>query len=172
MTTEITPGEIERQEAEGQQWFLTHQVLPKEALNDKSQLEAWGFVFGEQVDDLFVSCQYPAGWYVKGASWTPYYSGLHDVKDRIRIIIFYRAAFHNRKAQLKINPRFQIGTSEEINGYIVRDNQEKTILFEARNVPISKICAQWLEEHYPDYRNPFAYWDDTAPALAEEGREA
>lgn len=90
------PGGIERQEAMGQAAFVgTKSSLPIEC--PRAELEALGFVFGEPIDDLFVSVTFPAGWSKKATDHSMW-SDLLDDQGRKRGSIFYKAAFYDRRA--------------------------------------------------------------------------
>lgn len=96
----VTPGGIERQEAEGQRIFVASEVLPIDC--PQSELEALGFKFGEPVDDLFVAVQFPDGWKKKATDHSMW-SELIDPEGKVRASIFYKAAFYDRKAHMSLD---------------------------------------------------------------------
>jgi hypothetical protein len=94
-----TPGGIEAQEAQGQREFVANETLPIDC--PKAELEALGFVFGAPVDDLFVSVQFPTGW-EKIATDHSMWSDLVDEAGVTRGSIFYKAAFYDRRAFMRL----------------------------------------------------------------------
>lgn len=169
-----TPGGIERQEAKGQEELVHTEMLPKEMHNaHRDQLEKIGFVFGENIDDLFVKAQLPRGW-KKLATDHSMWSELHDEQSRVRARIFYKAAFYDRSANISFSTRYKIDPyhtpCEGHTETVVKDGDK--IIFsagtrlddhgqESYNLGRSQKAAaySWLTEHYPDWENPAAYWD-------------
>lgn len=95
----LLPGGIERQEAEGQRTFVASDSLPVDGIDAKKQaeLEAMGFVFGDLMDGLFIECKLPPGW-KKVATNHSMWSELVDDQGKEQAMIFYKAAFYDRKA--------------------------------------------------------------------------
>ncbi len=165
-----TPGGIEAQEAAGQAMLVAIEQLPKDLGVSREQLEAIGFVFGADVDDLFVTARLPPGW-SKRASDHSMHSDLVDDKGRVRANIFYKAAFYDRRAHLSFDRRFRIesfddGSSPEKYSVTVKDAGTPLKSFgeydrgnydAAR--PIVKEAEAWLDATYPERADPLAYWD-------------
>lgn len=177
----MTPGGIESQEAAGQQSFVASETLPSEVLDGtREELEAMGVEYIEQVDDLFWRVNLPEGW-KKVPTDHSMWSHLVDGQGRPRASIFYKAAFYDRRAHMGINTRFSYGV-RRINGLdactlwhgVVLDGE--TIIWstpeklkepkkpggdywDAKDA-LGKQARTWLKEHYPDWQNPLAYWDD------------
>ncbi|TSD48561.1 hypothetical protein FFI94_022110 [Rhodococcus sp. KBS0724] len=119
-------GYIEGMEAAGQAQLVHSDVLPAEAANDYNSeggtdqwplLEALGIVRGEPVagDPLFVHATLPDGW-TREASEHAMHSYLLDARGVRRVAIFYKAAFYDRRADLRV---VNVGTelaSEAIYG--------------------------------------------------------
>jgi hypothetical protein len=98
-----TPGGIEAQEAAGQAMLCASAQLPKKMLGcTRESLEALGFKFGADVDELFVTCTLPAGWKKKATDHSMH-SDLVDEQGRTRAGIFYKAAFYDRRADMMWN---------------------------------------------------------------------
>ena len=94
-----TKGGIEAQEAQGQKDFVASETVPIDC--PKEKLEELGFVFGEKSDDLFVNVQMPNGWKkipTEHSMWTE----LQDETGKVRASIFYKAAFYDRCAFLRL----------------------------------------------------------------------
>lgn len=175
-----TPGGIEAQEAAGQQTFVNSATLPIDIANgSRTDLEAMGIVFGDNADDLFVNVTLPEGW-TKQATDHSMWSDLLDVKGRTRANIFYKAAFYDRNAHLSLNRRFTISTYEYCdaegndvdrdaathNKVVIKDGGKaiKVIGFWTQGIyeeadPLEAEAKVWLQENYPDWKNPAAYWD-------------
>lgn len=104
------PGGIEEQERMGQIAFSArNDLLPKDCLNCSfSDLEKLGFVIGEAADDIFMHATYPDGWTCIPDTHSQYVSVL-DEHGRARISIYYKAAFYDRRSQLTLIPRYDVG---------------------------------------------------------------
>jgi hypothetical protein len=166
-----TPGGIEAQEAQGQADLVRSETLPIECDDGRSTFEAMGIVFGDPVDDLFVAVKLPAGW-MKRPTDHFMWSDLLDEHGRARACIFYKAAFYDRSAHMFARRRFTIKSvfdgvpngsravacydvGEEICRAEVEQDPEKPWL--AGDAARAQ-CKEWLDERYPDWNNPLAYW--------------
>ncbi len=172
----ITPGGIEAQEARGQQSFVQSETLPTDMRDARPVLEAAGVKFIGPVDGdpLFQKVQLPSGW-KKEATDHSMWSELVDDKGRKRAAIFYKAAFYDRSAHLSLNRRYNISTDydrlEKRKEIVIQVKDGDTVIFSTNMVPEpaerrwevtdaqTTIAKEWLEEHYPDFANPAAYWD-------------
>lgn len=177
--TAATPGGIEAQEKAGQSTFVASTTLPRKMLHGttRDQLEALGVVFGQDVDDLFIQVQLPTGWR-KEATDHNMWSELVDDKGRARAAIFFKAAFYDRDAHISLNSFLRIGREyrdadgneamrrPETVRIFVQDT-EGVIKFDTGSVAYGDYraenraedtCRAWLEEHYPDWQSPLAYW--------------
>jgi hypothetical protein len=169
--TASTPGGIEAQEAQGQRQLVASEQIPKEIIGaTREQLTALGFEFGADVDELFVACKLPAGW-SKRASNHSMHSDLVDDKGRVRAGIFYKAAFYDRRADMRMNRRFNPSTFEEgtqPDHYraVVKDGDQVVAEFgewHRKNFDLeSELGAkatEWLDANKPEWRSVAAYWD-------------
>jgi|SRR5882672_12913810 len=103
MLAAITPGGIEAQEARGQRALnKAGNLLPKKLLYSMwEEVEAMGIkLIGEQ-DDLFLNVELPPGWMIQP---TPHsmWSNVVDETGKVRLEVFYKAAFYDRKAHFWI----------------------------------------------------------------------
>lgn len=180
--TASTPGGIEAQEAAGQKEFVGSETLPKKMLHgcDREKLESMGIVFGEDADDIFVNCQLPEGW-KKVPTEHSMWSELIDDKGRKRASIFYKAAFYDRIAHISLDTRFHAtympeddyktdipyeerqagcwyGVVRDCGNVIYRTEPLKNPMFE-QQYELADAAQAWLEEKYPDWKDPLAYWD-------------
>jgi hypothetical protein len=106
---------IQDQEARGQARLAVSSTLPVETgagnWNDDidASLRAVGFKLGPTVkeDPLFRTVDFPAGWRVvptDHSMWTD----VLDAIGRVRVRVFYKAAFYDRKAHCTIERRYAI----------------------------------------------------------------
>lgn len=169
--TAATPGGIEAQEAAGQAMLCAAAQLPKEMRGcTREQLQAIGFKFGADVDELFVTCTLPPGW-KKQATDHSMHSDLLDDKGRRRASIFYKAAFYDRRADMGMSQRFGInsygdGSDKDHRRVIVKDGD--AVIHDAGEYrsgqwedceKLEASARAWLTERYPNWEDNFAYWD-------------
>lgn len=167
-----TPGGIEAQEAAGQAVLIASSALPREIYEGtREQLEAIGFRFGADVDELFVAADLPAGWSKRATSHSMN-SELLDDKGRVRATIFYKAAFYDRRADMRMRPRYSRttyadGATEHEHRTLITDcDKELHCIGTHRrddypsSVEQGKAADAWLDANFPSWRDPFAYWND------------
>lgn len=89
-------------ESAGQQQLVKSDLLPTDCRNHP-EFEALGFVFGEVVEDdpLFRHATLPQGW-KREASDHAMWSYLVDETGTRRVAIFYKAAFYDRRAFMRL----------------------------------------------------------------------
>lgn len=99
---------IHEQEAAGQRQLVNSDTIPIRGISDQL-LSAMGFTLGEPVpgDKLFRFATLPAGWSKKPTDHDMW-SNIVDDKGRERISVFYKAAFYDRDAFMRLNSRFII----------------------------------------------------------------
>jgi len=175
-----TPGGVEAQEKVGQTMFVANDTLPhKFNFCKKEDFEKMGIVFGEKEDDLFSKVALPAGW-KKLPTDHSMWSRLVDHKGRERASIFYKAAFYDRDAFLNLTPRFstlcdpensnsETSYDERKKGNwfgLVKDGEE--VIFKTKPIKnptyeqqtaLRKEADDWLDAHYPEWRDATKYWD-------------
>jgi hypothetical protein len=93
---------IAGQERAGQAQFVNSDRLPTDRGDDQPWLDL-GFTFGEPDPDdpMFCPATLPPGWTRKGSDHAMW-SHLLDEHGRQRVAIFYKAAFYDRKAHMRI----------------------------------------------------------------------
>ena len=99
-----TSGMIERQEKQGQSSFVGSDTLPTEiSEGDKDTLIQMGVKFGSVVegDDIFQYVELPQGW-KKESTDHSMWSYLIDAAGKKVASIFYKAAFYDRSAFLRL----------------------------------------------------------------------
>jgi hypothetical protein len=168
------PGGIEAQEKAGQTALVASTNMPKKMRPSREAFEKLGFVFGDAVDDLFVSATLPAGW-TRAATDHSMHSSILDEQGRERIGVFYKAAFYDRKADAYIRPRFSV-ERDYPDGEIADNTLIATIVTDAKTVihqvGMSRYLGdyletdrlyeegqKWLDENRPGWRDPVASWD-------------
>lgn len=178
-----TPGGIEAQEAAGQVEMIAKCQIPREIIGGVilRDLHDLGFTFSEGNDKLFYDATLPTGWTIKATNHSMH-SDLVDERGRKRGDIFYKAAFYDRRADLRMSPRYYVKTiytkDNSSSQNVVWDEGAQTVLLttdpvarlatatpEERQVEWSAIdtandtCDKWLNENFPDNRNALAYWN-------------
>ena len=176
-------------EAQGQREFERSEVLPTRGLDKETRdgLEKIGFVFGEVIegDSLFREAKLPKGWEKKPTDhslWTD----LVDNKGRKRASIMYKAAFHDRDAGITFSCRYGFidrcndnweseGFFDVIDKTTTNDEGDCDILFTVSyDIALKETdrivycegkekakqeASAWLNENYPEWNSPGAYWD-------------
>jgi len=170
------------QEARGQQTFVNSTTLPTDMAggeNDKAALESVGVKFLGVVegDDMFQYVELPEGWKLQPTNHSMW-SDLLDDKGRKRAAIFYKAAFYDRSARLNLSVRYSCRRDydkqdkDNIAVASVYDGEETLFTTDPVQLPSEKDLAYydaadsadkaayaWLDEHFPDWKSPAAYWD-------------
>lgn len=190
-------GYIEAQEAQGQRDLVASTQLPVDGT--RGQEDVWAAIgvqlLPEQEGDIFRGAVLPAGW-EKRATDHSMLSELVDAQGRKRAAIFYKAAFYDRSAHVRLECRF--GAREDYDApdgiarWLVTDacnpgtpawQVEFTVPSEKQDFPAygKAFCAlerehgsrggarAWLDEHYPDHQDPAAYWGEGKTAVLEDG---
>jgi hypothetical protein len=93
---------IERMEADGQRQLLESCDLPTEGSDDPEFLRL-GFTFGEphKADPLFRPATLPKGWKRAGTDHSMH-TNIVDELGRERVGVFYKAAFYDRRADMRL----------------------------------------------------------------------
>jgi hypothetical protein len=174
------PNAIRAQEAQGQNLFVKSETLPTRMnsyrINIKAILESAGVKFLGAVEDdpLFQYVELPLGW-KKVPTDHSMWSNLVDDKGRVRAMIFYKAAFYDRDAHLSISQRYDVRfdydrfNNEHVAVAHVMDSEKVLYTtdpidgtgiksYEASDMAMP-LATAWLEEHFPEYKNPAKYWD-------------
>lgn len=170
-------GVIERQEKRGQNALQRADVFPLDMQSPQADYERLGFVFGEHVDECFVAVTFPEGW-----SKRPTDHSMHtDVLDehgRKRFGIFYKAAFYDRSAiAYSLNTRYRgayldhdyrngesawrvvdTATDETLQEWRHKSD-DMTAAFKKQD-EFRREAERWLDKNYPEWRDPFAYWEN------------
>lgn len=147
---------------------MSTENLPK-AINGatRDQLGALGFVFGNDVDALLVSCALPVGW-VKRDTSSPWHWDLVDDKGRKRATMFHKADENQAEMTMLARYSFNLfdGSRSGVNKAVACDGE--IVIHElgvwkrtdfAMQARLEKDCTDWLDKKYPSWRDPLAYWN-------------
>lgn len=169
-------GIIEAQEAAGQAALVASESLPVD-MHDRETFEALGFEFGAPYPDdkLFLPAKLPAGWSKRPTDHSMW-SDIVDDKGRVRVGVFYKAAFYDRKAHMSLRGRYSV-RPEYARDYSrvhvdVCDGDEliystetftgdERACFAAEDRQRAEACA-WLDANRPGWRDPIKQWEEEA----------
>lgn len=181
--TASIPGGIEVSEALGQQELVQSQQLPKDGLLEhREKLGKLGFVFGKEIDDVFIEVKLPSGWAKKSTDHLMW-SDLLDDQGRKRAGIFYKAAFYDRSGYMSWESRNHINIilTDSRDPYdIGRDEAADFIgvavdgVTEIFRTEVSRTTRdnrddqdalrnkvrEWLDTNRPNWSDPFLSWDN------------
>lgn len=178
------PGAIRAQESQGQRELLAASVLPTQMRGGRAVFERLGFVFGEEVDGdpLFIHATLPAGWTKEGSEHAMH-SIIRDAQGRERVVVFYKAAFYDRKADMSLVKRYRAEAVYEQKTWRVHATvtDRGTVIWTGKTETTANARAMyetgdrleaeavaWLDEHRPKHADPVASWDDdAAPAPSD-----
>ncbi len=191
-------GWIERMEATGQQELCAAEQLPTTMLGGgKAAFEAMGIVIVGPTDgdDLFVDVKLPQGW-TKRPTAHAMHSELCDAKGNVRAEIFYKAAFYDRRADIRPTTRFRIDYDSslelcKLRGYVIDRGagadgkvEKNRVIFTTEPATIQRkddwagreaaqklVCEQaaaWLDARYPAWKSPHAHWEDAPLPTADK----
>jgi hypothetical protein len=185
--TRGTGDAIIASESRGQQQLVNSTLLPTQGTEDPARWETMGIALGAVLpgDPLFREAKLPPGW-SKQPTEHSMWSDLVDDRGRVRAHIFYKAAFYDRRADIRLAGRFQIEMAPAVGDnwdgplcYRVLDGKHEIYRSGSFERPSDSADrsdwveyglevdrardsgGEWLAEHgYPDWQNPLAYWDD------------
>jgi hypothetical protein len=157
---------------------------------DPIETEAWkktGIEFGEPVDRLLRRATLPPGWELRRGDHSMW-NYLVDDKGRTRASQFYKAAFWDEDAFIRLQPRFVIRREAEHEREGPRSSKIRHMVMDAdREVFATEVvlieirgddrkdfyarvealeeaqndaCKQWLCQRYPNYERVDAHWDE------------
>jgi hypothetical protein len=163
-----TEGGIAKQEKEGQTSLGGFDRLPVSSFSNRHHLEAFGFVVHDPIDDLFTSVTPPSGWTLKATDHSMW-STLYDDLGRKRGAVFYKAAFYDRNATLRLDSRHRIerayfpgsddSSSRIVDGATGEALSSKPFRedYRLKNIDDEELAVE-LKSRFPDHANPVAYW--------------
>ncbi len=112
------PGMIEASEVRGQRELVKSTLLPSNMNRQRELFERMGFKFGEVVKDdpLFIHAELPPGWKKHGTDHAMW-SEIVDERGAKRVGVFYKAAFYDRDAFMRLNGRYKIDAPWDADDY-------------------------------------------------------
>ena len=150
----------------------------------KIQYESLGIQIVSEHDDLFWNVKLPDGWEIK-ATDHPMWNELLDNKGRKRATFFFKAAFYDRDAFIRFTTRFKVSVDHiapmdapyeewKMSDYQGTVKDGDVIIYCTECIPVTgnyskddkiadklqKMLEDFMQEHYPDYKNINAYWED------------
>ena len=129
---------------------------------------ATGIQFHGDADDLFVHVTLPDGWKIVPTDHSMW-SDLVDPKGVKRASIFSKEAFYDRSAHMDLLTRYvrNVDYAGIVRTYSVIDRETGQTLrtfgttgsrdWDTQDRLAAEMQA-WLAEHYPDHKDPLAYW--------------
>lgn len=167
------PGAIEASERAGQAQLVASAQLPVKMQAQRKHFEALGFVFGAPTkgDRLFCAATLPAGWEKRGSDHAMW-SYIHDDKGRCRVEVFYKAAFYDRDAFMRLADRYRICTEwspDDRSIYVcVKDGETEihrteTVTSETgvgygESERLRTSAREWLAANRPGWNDPVKSW--------------
>lgn len=141
--------------------------LPSDvSLSDRDILIKWGVQFGKTVenDRMFRYAVLPAGWSIKRTDHSMW-SNLVDDRGVVRGNIFYKAAFYDRSANMKVAERYRIEAQYpcpaigEQRSVTLTDTDTGEVLFTgSQTVPDPvwesdphTLAVEWLKQNRPGW---------------------
>lgn len=136
-------------EKRGQRQLVASMLLPTDRCHDIAVYEALGFKFDtvDPRDNLFQEVSLPPGW-KKVRTDHAMWSKIIDEKDRERASIFYKAAFYDRRANMRLAPRFLIGINYDRDDY---DTTREMRILDGRSPILSLVEETPLKDGKTNY---------------------
>ena len=125
-------GLVEVTERQGAAEVVASSVIPTEMQGvDDAALVALGFVLGPVCEDdpLFRAVTLPDGWSRVSGGGAGYWTFLVDPAGRRRFVLFYKAAFYDRRAYLEALPRFGIRVRDDHRCVLVELSDDRVLLW-------------------------------------------
>lgn len=184
----VVPGvymkdsELAAQETRNQQELINSDLLPVDG-SEHPAFARMGIVWGADAagDALFRHAALPAGWKLAATAHVRW-SDLLDDKGNVRAHVFYQAVPYDKRADIVPARRFHVLVDDStgtfgrvISARVVDMRNGRHVLHETDSVAVpvkdweaeSQVrnaqrakCEQWLEEHFPQWRDPSAHWND------------
>lgn len=167
------PRAIDASVRQGQAQLVSSMQLPTKMQDPREHFEALGFKFGkaDKSDPLFCPATLPEGWTKRGSDHAMW-SYIHDEKGRERVAIFYKAAFYDRDALMRLAERYSVRTEwgdGDRSVYVrVLDGEAEihrteTLTSETRvdygeSTRLRKEACAWLDANRPNWNDPVKLW--------------
>lgn len=169
------------QDMEDQKSFVKDNTLPTFIsccgnYNAKEILEAAGMKFLGTVpgNPIFQCVELPAGWQKVSTDHTMWFK-LLDECGRERGNIFFRSSLFGRKALMTLVKRYEVVIDYDLSikegalvssvvdcGKVIHTNDPVPLGNHGRieiTTQMEQLIYRWLDENFPKWQNPGAYWD-------------
>jgi hypothetical protein len=175
------------QEAAGQRQLVNSTWLPTKANDGDEPYLALGFTFGQPDpgDRLFRPATLPEGWSKQGSDHSMW-SYVVDEFGRRRVAVFYKAAFYDRDAFMRLETLYGYANKLEYDGdlpiyggdwctrelfaeqvaAIRRDRVKRTDEYRGYATDESRTNASWFAEHVGELEAELAKHDAWAAKVA------
>lgn len=136
----------------------------------------WGMKVLGSLKANFFAVQMPPGWYLQGGGEESLWSYLLDDRGRERATIYYQPNFSDRSAILYLSRRYSVFSHyldpTDTTVRIISARDGRRIFHEFGRVvadhagyfkEVTRIeeCGKlWMDTHFPQWQDPFAYWDE------------
>jgi hypothetical protein len=174
-------GAVERQEAREQQRSVEPCLIGRDfghgerAQKQRAALVAAGLQFTGEGDEVLERVVLPWGWKLVPTDHSMW-SHLVDETGAKRAECFYKGAFYDRKAHVRVLARYRVeeesSEARDANGnrhgrFVVKDSRTGAVLFASEAGAIDwgestqrmeDACVAYLDAHHPDWRDVGAYW--------------
>ena len=170
----------------GQIRAVANLTLAKRMRPNREAWEKLGFEFTDiEGDRLLVKAVLPEGWTINKSPKNYYFSYIFDEKGRARAEFFYAPQFWDRDAHMELITRFKdrchysesndgkdskkiiyFGSEDEelfVAGVVEwksTDSDEVKMENYLKEEELWEAAKKWGNEHYPNWRDIDAYWDD------------
>jgi hypothetical protein len=165
---------LDDQQEQAQETFSNSGTLPLVGTEDRKPWEAMGFKFTDEKDNLFVRVDMPEGWKF-GKQEGGYHSYLLDDQGRSRAYMFYKGAFYDQDAFIRLKTRYSINNrsskleDSEVKGFVEDNNFDPPQILFTTTTPktdkyygdqdkVKEQCEKWLKKNYPKWQDPTSYW--------------
>lgn len=154
----------------------------------REDLESMGIVFGEAADDLFVNVTLPEGWQKVATDHHMWSKLIDEKGRERAAVFYKAAFYDRRshisltpRFSCRVEPvcGYDDPSYEEAEWHCVvmdcgkvtwvstqragiepdyKDDKEQWLAWSNRKDELYNLGKKWLDEKYPDYQNPLAYW--------------
>ncbi|MBX6750944.1 MAG: hypothetical protein IRY85_14940 [Micromonosporaceae bacterium] len=152
---------IENMERDGQRQLVASTDLPTKGSEDP-EFAKLGFTFGDPYPDdpLFRPATLPTGWRREGSDH-PMWSYIVDDRGRRRVAVFYKAAFYDRRADMRLETVYSYAWSVlfgDIAGPEFDDSWCTRAAFADALDQIRQLLAERIARYESQIDNPSLPW--------------
>lgn len=172
------------QNRQGNQLCVDADLPTKGFSENKETFASWGIVAKEEQgeDKLFTRVSMPPGWKKERTGHSMWFN-LLDPKGNSRASIFFKSAFYDRDAFMRLNTRFSPRYLTDINERYLKEKERPDTsgypaICDGKDNPFwrgkkgvfdsedGRFIAKFvLDLYYPEWKDPKAYWDIESPVF-------